>query len=191
MSQGWCAGSRNACRKSLPVPNSGHRQPDILVARLPWLFPTLNRTTQFKRSCKMKRIACAAVMALFVPNVLSADVFQFSTPSRNIECSVGLGETSADIMCTIHERSGPPAMPQPMSCAGPWGHHFTLLERGPVQLVCGAPGPKNTAAYVEIAPYGETGQFGAITCLSQKTGLECRNADGHGFLLSRATQYVF
>ncbi len=128
--------------------------------------------------------ACLATMA-------QADVFMFSTPSRNIDCSVGLGEVSADITCTIHERNSPPALPQPSTCLAPWGHHFTLLERGPVQMGCGGPGVRNTATYVEIAPYGEVGQFGLITCLSQKTGFECRNADGHGFFLSRARQSVF
>jgi hypothetical protein len=128
--------------------------------------------------------ACLAPMA-------QADVFLFSTPSRNIECAVGLDEVSADITCTIHERNGLPALAQPSTCLAPWGHHFTLLERGPVQMGCGGPGARNTASHVEIAPYGETGQFGLITCLSLETGFECRNADGHGFFLSRARQSVF
>lgn len=139
----------------------------------------------------MKSLALILSSYFVLSTAALADVFPFSTPSRNIECTVGLGETSADIMCTIHERNGPPAMPQPAHCAGPWGHHFTLLERGFVQMTCGGPGSKNTASNVELAPYGETGRFGDITCLSERTGFQCRNADGHGFFLSRASQYVF
>ena len=41
------------------------------------------------------------------------------------------------------------------------------------------------------APYGETGHFGQIVCTSSRQGLECRNADKHGFFLSRARQSVF
>lgn len=139
----------------------------------------------------MKPLAAGLTALLLLSHPAHADVFVFSTPSRNIECSVGLGELTADIMCTIHERNGPTAAPQPAHCPGPWGHRFTLLERGPVQMDCGGPGAGNTAAFVEIAPYGETGQFGLITCLSQRTGFECRNGDGHGFFLSRARQNIF
>lgn len=138
-----------------------------------------------------KALLLLPLAACLATPMAQADVFPFSTPSRNIDCSVGQDEVSADIFCTIHERNGPPALPRPATCLAPWGHHFTLLERGPVQMGCGGPGARNTASYVEIAPYGQTGQFGLITCLSQKTGFECRNADGHGFFLSRARQSVF
>ncbi|MFN3846298.1 MAG: DUF6636 domain-containing protein [Paracoccaceae bacterium] len=128
---------------------------------------------------------------LFVPSTVAADVFPFSTPSRNIECSVGLSAASADISCTIFEKGGPEARPRPSGCAGPWGHHFSMVERGPVTMACGGPGRKNSASYVDIADYGVTGTFGDITCLSQRSGFECRNADGHGFFLSRARQAVY
>jgi hypothetical protein len=119
-----------------------------------------------------------------------ADVIPFSTPSRNIECSVGMGEGPSDILCVIHEKTGPDPRPRPAGCSGPWGHHFSMTERGPVTMTCGGPGPRNTARHVEIADYGVTGRFDGITCLSERTGFSCKNADGHGFFLSRAKRTV-
>lgn len=134
--------------------------------------------------------AYALACCLLIPATGSADVFGFSTPSRNIECSVGLEANSADIRCTIHDKTGPDPRPRPADCLAPWGHHFQLDERGPVRMQCGAPGPKNTARHIDIAEYGVTGSFGAITCLSDSTGFQCSNADGHGFFLSRSTRVI-
>nr|WP_297971004.1 DUF6636 domain-containing protein [uncultured Amaricoccus sp.] len=39
--------------------------------------------------------------------------------------------------------------------------------------------------------YGRALDFRDIFCQSSRNGLECRNADGHGFFLSRARQSVF
>ena len=89
------------------------------------------------------------------------------------------------------EGAGPPAAPKPASCRGPWGHRVQMAERGPVSLICGAPGPRNTAPGVEVAPYGQTGRWGGISCSSTPQGLDCRNGSGHGFRLSRASQQVW
>ncbi|MFN4155365.1 MAG: DUF6636 domain-containing protein [Paracoccaceae bacterium] len=134
--------------------------------------------------------AFALVSMMLMPTPGAADVFGFSTPTRNIECSVGLERDSADLRCTIHDKSGPDPRPRPADCPGPWGHHFWLDERGPVKMVCGGPGAKNSARHIDIADYGVTGRFGDITCLSERTGFQCRNADGHGFHLSRAKRTV-
>lgn len=118
-----------------------------------------------------------------------ADVIQFETPSGNIQCSVGLGADFSDISCDIIDRSGPPALPRPDSCTGTWGHRFTMLETGPVQVECTA--PPQALRIPEKAPYGVAGTWGDISCLSETTGLTCRNADGRGFFLSRQSQLVF
>ena len=120
-----------------------------------------------------------------------ADVTPFQTPSGNIECYVGTGDGPSDIDCTIFNRAGPPALPRPANCIAAWGHHFSMTERGKVQMKCGEPGESNTAPGVASAPYGQTGEFGGIVCQSSRKGLECKNADGHGFFLSRKRQSVF
>lgn len=137
----------------------------------------------------MKSLSIATALFLLSAGTARPDVFMFQTPSGNIVCSVGLGAASADVLCQIVERNGPPALPQPLACAATWGHEFMLFETGPTQMRCGnRPG---RAPGVEVAPYGETGRFGDITCISTQQGFECRNRDGHGFFLSRARQTVF
>lgn len=118
-----------------------------------------------------------------------ADVFTFETPSGNIDCVVGVGRDSSDITCTIHERSGPPARPRPSTCRGTWGHSFEMFDRGPVRMLCD--GPLRNGSAQEIAPYGVIGSPGGFRCSSERTGLTCRNDDGHGFFLSRRVQQVF
>lgn len=132
------------------------------------------------------RIVTLLILALAGP--AAADVFMFQTPSGNIVCSVGREPGFSDVACSIATREGPPAMPRPPGCAGPWGHRFVMTDRDPPYMECGAP---MAGSGVEVAPYGETGTFGGITCESSRAGLSCRNARGHGFFLSRARQSVF
>ena len=122
----------------------------------------------------------------------TADVSPFNTPSGNIECSIGedFGGT-LDLRCTIYERAGPPAMPKPAGCKASSGHTFILLNRGPVQMECRDPGRQSDATGVDVANYGVKADWGDIECMSATSGLECRNADGHGFTLSRKSQTVY
>lgn len=136
----------------------------------------------------MARSALVVALLLAVP--AAADVSPFRTPSGNIHCTIGQGEGPPDLACGIVERSGPPAAPRPAGCAGPWGHRFVLLARGPVRMECG-PAIANTAPGVDVAPYGVRADWGGIACSSSAQGLECRNADGRGFFLSRARQTVW
>ena len=127
---------------------------------------------------------------LVLPMPAAADIFTFETPSGNIDCSVGIGDGPADIVCTIYQREGAPARPRPADCTRGWGHVFKLRGEGPVTMACQDPG-KNVKMF-EIADYDvESADWGGLSCVSRKTGLECRNADGHGFVLSRRVQKVY
>jgi hypothetical protein len=118
-----------------------------------------------------------------------ADVAVFMTPSGNIQCSAGTGEGAADVSCTIFERSGPLARADTGGCMSNFGHHFVLFDHGGVEMPCEDLPRRMSGA--PLAGYGEAARFGKITCTSSKSGFECRNADGHGFFLSRARQSVF
>ncbi|WP_170513821.1 DUF6636 domain-containing protein [Ruegeria atlantica] len=118
-----------------------------------------------------------------------ADVWTFETPSENIQCSVGQEPNTADIYCTIIERRGDPALPRPSNCQSDWGHDFFMANTGPVEMLC-RPLNRHRDGF-DRAEYGVTGKFGGFVCHSSKTGLECKNEDGHGFFLSRAVQRVF
>lgn len=123
-----------------------------------------------------------------------ADVDWFKTPSGNIDCTVGIGDgLPSDIECTIFEHSGPPAVPGSAGCNDALGHQFSMRERGTVTVECGRPGsrPAPPSPGDNVMRYGDTGKFGGIVCRSSKSGLDCRNADGHGFSLSRQLQSVY
>lgn len=120
----------------------------------------------------------------------TADVWSFATPSKNIECWVGESAQGSDIECTIFQKSGTPQIPAPAGCTQGWGHVFMMDERGPVSMVCKSVAAAGTGAQ-SVAEYGVKGKFGDFTCDSSRTGLECRNLDGHGFFLSRASQRAF
>ena len=142
------------------------------------------------RSRMFSRSAIPRISALFLVTAAtgaSAEGYGFRTPSGNIYCngSVEAGE----IGCNIVERSGPPAMPDTGACPDVWGHRVELDARGPARVVCGPVPRKST--YTDIAPYGVSASFAAIECRSETTGLQCTNAEGHGFLLSRQNQRVW
>ncbi|WP_417679763.1 DUF6636 domain-containing protein [Roseibium sp.] len=118
-----------------------------------------------------------------------ADVWTFETPSENIQCTVGEGDGApSDITCTIIDRSGPPALPHPTTCNSDWGHTFSMLERGPVEILC--QDTDRSRDGFDMADYGVTGNFGGFTCHSSKQGLKCTNRDGNGFFLSRRQQTI-
>ncbi|MWD28300.1 hypothetical protein E0K89_012510 [Aquicoccus sp. SCR17] len=129
-------------------------------------------------------------IALFMiasASAAQADGYGFRTPSGNIYCNGSI--EGGEIGCSIVERSGPPAAPDPGACSGVWGHHVQLGPTGPAQVVCGAVPRKST--YTDVAPYGVSGQFAEITCHSATSGLQCANPQGHGFFLSRAKQAIW
>lgn len=117
----------------------------------------------------------------------SAEGYGFRTPSGNIYCN-GSIEVS-EIGCSIVDRSGPPAAADTGACSAVWGHHVQLDRTGPARVVCGA--APRVSSYTDVAPYGVSASFSEITCRSETTGLQCTNADGHGFFLSRRTQRVW
>ncbi|MEM1431969.1 MAG: DUF6636 domain-containing protein [Pseudomonadota bacterium] len=128
-----------------------------------------------------------AIIAVLLAGQASAEGYGFRTPSGNIYCNGSID--GGNIQCSIVERSGTPAQPDPGSCSGVWGHHFELERTGPARVVCGSAPRKST--YTNVAAYGETGRFGAITCQSETSGLTCRNQSGNGFMLSRRVQQAF
>lgn len=137
----------------------------------------------------LRSLAVAAALIVGGGVTARADIFTFETPSENIQCSVGLEAGGSDIMCTIIDRQGPPALPRPYGCNAAWGHDFEMNNRGLARMTCG-PLNTNRDGY-DRANYGVTGRFGGFVCQSERTGLTCWNEDGHGFFLSRREQRVF
>lgn len=133
---------------------------------------------------------CLAAAAALLCVPAHADVSPFQSPSGNIQCTLGEGfEGPADVECTIVERGGQPAAPALAACGAGTAHNFAMSERGSVQVSC-VSAPRGRSLGAEV-PYGVTATWGALACTSTRRGFECRNGDGHGFFLSRASQRVF
>jgi hypothetical protein len=115
------------------------------------------------------------------------------TPSRNISCFfVPIKPTThGSLLCDIKQASYLRAAQD--ACQARSGldwHGFTLSSSGKATLVCAGGAMydigRDTPAYTVLA-YGRTWSYRGFTCTSRVTGLTCRNADGHGLFLSRAS----
>lgn len=130
----------------------------------------------------------AAGVFVAAPDTAKGDGFGFMTPSKNINCN-GWVSDGGGIDCTIVNKSGTPPSAKPQSCAGVWGHAFSLYGNGKAEMRCEK--KVHSVDFYPVIPYGESGTFGDITCTSESTGLTCRNKRGHGFFLSRRAQKLF
>ena len=128
-----------------------------------------------------------AVLLAFAAPPLLADGFGFRTPSGNIYCNGSVG--GGDLGCTIVNRD-PGSAPAGLSCPGGNELHVDLLQTGAVRASCGGPAGR-MSSYTDIADYGVSANFGRIACVSQTSGFQCTNGDGHGFFLSRASQRIY
>jgi hypothetical protein len=123
----------------------------------------------------------AAILALAAP--ASAARVHFSTPSRNIGC---IGDARL-LRCDIQQTATKPP-PKPRSCKFDWGNYFELRPQGRARRLCVS---DSALGGRRILTYGWTLRLGRMSCVARRTGLTCRNRDGHGFFLSRARVRLF
>lgn len=142
-----------------------------------------------KKITDPKSSVIAMMLTLLGVDVASADVWTFSTPSENIQCSVGVGASSSDMICEIIARRGTAALPKPTNCGSDWGHVFVMRDTGTVKMECGP--AEDAGPGQHILEYGTDETFDGFRCKSSTKGLECRNRDENGFFLSRREQIVF
>lgn len=111
----------------------------------------------------------------------------FQTPSGNIGCAIWPGKDSY-VRCDMKELQ-PTYQDKPSDCDFSWGSAFELTTTGSGEVIC-----FNDTSINADAPkveYGKAFELGSFRCLSEKTGLTCKNTRGHGFSLSKARQKVF
>jgi len=138
----------------------------------------------------MKLLLAAGLLALGARAAFAQDLEPIRTPSDNIHCLFIDEEGEIAVACEMSERNaGAPARPMPVDCELDWGNRFAVAATGEAGLVCH--GDTLISPASPILAYGEEMERGGIACLSEKTGLTCRNNDGHGFRLSRAKQELF
>jgi hypothetical protein len=114
-------------------------------------------------------------------------IFMFEMPSKRIGCAVSSDPST--IRCdtafqTRFSRSG-------HRCQfGDYGQAFEMRRSGAAKAIC-AGDTVLSAPDARTIPYGRTWLLGPYTCISRKSGLSCRNPDGHGIALSLQAQKVF
>ena len=136
----------------------------------------------------MQRLLTAAALVLLFTHAVTAQE-GFRSPSGNIHCQFFEGDGNAAIRCDLREISNRPP-PRPRSCDLDWGHAFEIARSGAAgtRLCYGDTVQDNR---LPVLPYGQSWQRAGFACTSEKSGVTCRNAGGHGFTLSRAVQSVF
>ena len=133
----------------------------------------------------MKKIALMCVLAVCTSSAFA----DFQSPSGNIIC--GDIDGSSELTCYLHEKDNrKPARPKPKDCDVEWGNMFSVGVRGHASLDCYIDYPFDTEN-VQTLPYGSTIKGKGWQCTSQKTGMTCKNSQGHGFTLSRKKQTLF
>jgi hypothetical protein len=99
----------------------------------------------------------------------------FQMPSKNIGCGTSEGVLVCDILSGLK--------PEPeRKCELDWTG-MEMERLGPSQPRCAG-----DTAYVQSAPVlqdGSTWRRDGFTCVSQQSGLQCRNQENQGFLLAR------
>jgi len=105
----------------------------------------------------------------------------FQMPSKNIGCATSEGVLVCDILSGLK--------PEPkQQCEVDWTG-MEMERLGPAQPRCAG-----DTAYDQSAPvleYGTSWSRGGFTCVSQKSGVQCRNEENHGFLLARTVWRQF
>ena len=117
----------------------------------------------------------------------------FRTPSGNIHCLAHVDEGQTEVSgidCDIADRGGnSPIQDRPADCDGDFGQRFALGATSAARLECAGDSVRMDGSPALL--YGGSLQFGKITCTSRSDGLECKNAGGRGFFLSKAIQKIF
>jgi hypothetical protein len=140
----------------------------------------------------LQRLSVAAVaLILFASAGWSSASAQegFRSPTGNIHCQFHAIDNDAVIRCDLAQVSNR-SFPRPRSCDLEWGQAFEISGRGTRgQPLCY--GDTVQDPRLPVLAYGQSWQRSGLTCISEQTGVSCRNARGHGFTLARAAQSVF
>ena len=79
---------------------------------------------------------------------------------------------------------------KPSDCDLDWGAVFGIAGDGKVgEVICH--GDTLFGTNPKKLEYGRSVEAFGFSCQSEKTGLSCKNAAGHGFMLSKARQSLF
>jgi hypothetical protein len=132
----------------------------------------------------MRFILAFSMLLLCFP--AHAQEMSFRSPTGNIHCMIFTGSYSG-ARCDLGQFTQ--TYPRPPDCDLDWGFAFEVGAVGPGIPICAGDTVRNPGT--AILDYGHSIRRGGITCLSERTGMTCTNAAGHGFKIARARQKVF
>jgi hypothetical protein len=108
----------------------------------------------------------------------------FSSPSRNIACSMYTSGVRCDVLVHTYKPTRRPA-----SCEADWGTAFEVKTTGKGHFRCVADSVNGPAP---ILKYGHSKSIGRFTCTSRTTGMTCIDRyNGHGFRASKSSYRLF
>jgi hypothetical protein len=134
----------------------------------------------------MTKWLCLALGLLAAP-AAAQDMLDFQAPSGNIFCLMIAGPDGG-ARCDMRELT-PSFKTPPADCDLDYGSFFWIGATGPAYPACAGDTVMNPRA--PVLDYGKAVKLGKVTCSAEKSGVTCKNAEGHGFTLSRAKQKVF
>ena len=114
------------------------------------------------------------------PSAADHDYARFQMPSHNVGCGFDSGVLRCDILSGLK--------PEPAAaCELDWTG-VVLDATSAAQPECAGDTVFDQSA--PVLGYGESWSRDGLTCVSQQSGLECKNAAGHGFTLARESWSV-
>lgn len=114
------------------------------------------------------------------PTVATHDYARFQMPSHNVGCGIDSGVLRCDILSGLK--------PEPTeTCELDWTG-IVLDAETAAQPECAGDTVFDQSA--PVLAYGESWSRDGLTCVSRQSGLECKNAAGHGFTLARESWSV-
>lgn len=157
------------------------------------LVIAITRTsTELERGITVKAPIIAALAVLLAPmsvaKAQSDGPAGFRSPTGNIHCQFSGGD-DATIRCDLREMSNRPP-PRPANCDLDWGKAFEISANatGGTRLCYGDTVQDNG---LPVLPYGRTFSRPGLLCTSSEQGVECRNTNGYGFKIARASQTLW
>jgi hypothetical protein len=123
----------------------------------------------------MRVLVLAVAMVAALPASAQATIRAFRSPSGAIGCIYYRDpDTAASVRCDV-VAGGDRA----------WTVHATGRARR-IHVTDSA-----LDSDAPVLAYGKTRRFGRISCTSRRSGVTCRNTDGHGFAVARQRQRLF
>jgi len=112
----------------------------------------------------------------------------FRSPSGNIHCQY-LGGDDPTVRCDLIQMTNRPP-PRPANCDLEWGKAFEISAKA----VAGTRlcyGDTVQDGSLPVLAYGRQFSRPRILCTSSEEGIECRNSNGYGFRIARASQTLW